>query len=196
MSFSSTINLPLNYDPSLSINLEVPPAATYPKRRHWQIIRNATGRKVKDNPDELEMSEPPGQTGREAHATHFGSFAVLAGALSEEMKRRGAAAKIGEEGKTMLDLIKESLEPVGTLDDGEGSEDAAMTAYVEASTTTATEYFTPQRAAVAEEYIRDMVYGGVDGFAYVRSLAEFVSVDPMEVSFQTLCFTIESDCCF
>ncbi|KDR66932.1 hypothetical protein GALMADRAFT_1137065 [Galerina marginata CBS 339.88] len=35
-------------------------------------------------------------------------------------------------------------------------------------------YWTTQRAAEAEEYVRDLVYGGVDGFAYVRSLAEFV----------------------
>lgn len=35
-------------------------------------------------------------------------------------------------------------------------------------------YWTTQRAAEAENYIRDMVYGGVDGLAYVRSLAEFV----------------------
>lgn len=137
----------------------------------------------------MEIDEPPGQTGREVHATHFGTFAVLAGALSEEMKRRGVITKTSEEEKTMFDLIKESLEPVGTLDNGEGNEDTVMTAYTEASTTTPTEYFTSQRAAVAEEYIRDIVYGGVDGFAYVRSLAEFVSTVPIEVSFQTLRFT-------
>ncbi|KAF7760715.1 hypothetical protein Agabi119p4_10124 [Agaricus bisporus var. burnettii] len=178
--FPSTVNLPLNYDPSLSINHEVPSITTYPKRRHWQIIRNATGRKVKDNPDELETDELPWQTGREAHPADFGSFAVLAGALSEEMKRRGVDTKNGEEEKAVFDLIKESLEPVGVQDDEEGSEDVAMTAYTEASTVTANEYFTPQRAAEAEEYIRDVVYGGVDGFAYARSLAEFVSADPVE----------------
>lgn len=35
-------------------------------------------------------------------------------------------------------------------------------------------YWTTRRAVEAEEYLRDVVYGGVDGFAYVRSLAEFV----------------------
>ncbi|KAF8900844.1 hypothetical protein CPB84DRAFT_1847085 [Gymnopilus junonius] len=38
-------------------------------------------------------------------------------------------------------------------------------------------YFTTQRAAEAEEYLRDLVYGGLEGFAYVRSLAEFVDED-------------------
>lgn len=44
------------------------------------------------------------------------------------------------------------------------------------------DYWTAERAASAERYIRDVVYGGVDGLAYVRSLAEFVrrdSEDPM-----------------
>jgi bromodomain-containing protein 7/9 len=33
-----------------------------------------------------------------------------------------------------------------------------------------------------EEYIRDLVYGGVDGLAYTRSLAEFVTVAQQPVS--------------
>jgi hypothetical protein len=35
-------------------------------------------------------------------------------------------------------------------------------------------YWTQGRAKEAEEYLWDVVYGGLDGLAYVRSLAEFV----------------------
>lgn len=35
-------------------------------------------------------------------------------------------------------------------------------------------YWTTKRAAEGEAYVRDLVYGGIDGLAYVRSLAEFV----------------------
>lgn len=42
-------------------------------------------------------------------------------------------------------------------------------------------YWTHRRATEAEEYIKDVVYGGVEGFAYVRSLAEFVDYSPPEV---------------
>jgi bromodomain-containing protein 7/9 len=53
----------------------------------------------------------------------------------------------------------------------------------QATSTTATDlntdsgpasYWTPARATEAETYIQDVVYGGEDGYAYVRSLAEFV----------------------
>ena len=38
-----------------------------------------------------------------------------------------------------------------------------------------------RRGRAAEDYVRDIVYGGVDGLAYVRSLAEFVKPSPHEV---------------
>lgn len=185
-SFPSTISLPLNYDPSSSINLEVPLATTYSKRRHWHIVRNPVTRKAKENADDFEVDEPPWQAGREAHPTDFGSFAILAGALSEEMQKRGVTPgvmKDAEEEKAVFDLIRESLDPEETPTNGAPAEDAVITEYLQYSTTGAKEYFTSERAAEAEEYIRDVVYGGADGLAYVRSLAEFVSTDLMEVSF-------------
>lgn len=57
--------------------------------------------------------------------------------------------------------------------------EVAPTSLLEANKDTsvalANNYWSTQRAVTAEEYIRDIVYGGVDGLAYVRSLAEFVS---------------------
>ena len=43
------------------------------------------------------------------------------------------------------------------------------------------EYWSPACAKEAESYVRDVVYGGVDGYAYVRSLAEFVGGKPGQV---------------
>ncbi|KAG0696484.1 hypothetical protein DFH29DRAFT_950735 [Suillus ampliporus] len=47
-----------------------------------------------------------------------------------------------------------------------------------------TEYWTDEKAEEAWDYVRDVVYGGVDGFAYVRSIAEFVR-QPEEFPHQT-----------
>lgn len=41
-------------------------------------------------------------------------------------------------------------------------------------------YWTDGRAGEAEEYLKDVVYGGVEGFAYIRSLAEFVTDPPRQ----------------
>lgn len=185
--FPSTISLPLDYDPSSSINLEVALTTTYSKRRHWQIVRNQVGRKAKENAEDNEADESPWHVSREAHPADFGSFAVLAGTLSEEMKKRGVTPgvlKDGEEEKAVFDLIRDSVDSEEVAKEESGNEDAGVSAYLDGSVPSAREYFTSRRAAEAEEYIRDMVYGGADGLAYVRSLAEFVSADPTEVSTQ------------
>lgn len=110
---------------------------------------------------------------REAHAIDFGSFALLAGELAEEMRRRGLAPSVEKEEEANLDLIRSSFD----------YQDRANTLGGTSSTTSDTAdllangYWTAQRAAEAEEYVKDVVYGGVDGFAYVRSLAEFVDRD-------------------
>ncbi len=184
VSFPSTISLPLDYDPSLSINTEIPLATTYSKRRHWHIVRNPVGRKTKDNTEENETDEPPWQVAREVHPADFGSFAVLAGALSEEMKKRGVTPGVlrdGEEEKVIMSFVRDSLVPEGMVTNEELNEDTTAFEYLNGPGFSPNEYFTSQRAAEAEEYIRDVVYGGVDGLAYVRSLAEFVNVD--EVNF-------------
>ncbi|KAG1726832.1 hypothetical protein EDB19DRAFT_1751515 [Suillus lakei] len=46
------------------------------------------------------------------------------------------------------------------------------------------EYWTDEKAEEAWDYVRDVVYGGVNGFAYVRSIAEFVR-PPEETPHQT-----------
>jgi bromodomain-containing protein 7/9 len=107
---------------------------------------------------------------REPHAIDFGSFALLAGGLTEEMRRRGLAPSAEKEEEANLDLIRNSLDCQDRANNlGETSSTTSDTADLLANG-----YWTAQRAVEAEEYVKDVVYGGVDGFAYVRSLAEFV----------------------
>ncbi|KAF8811316.1 hypothetical protein BYT27DRAFT_7253025 [Phlegmacium glaucopus] len=113
------------------------------------------------------------------------------GTMESELDGRGREDK---EEDVMSGLIRSSLDCSQALRNVSGSgggEDGLKVGATAASTTTpaptpttktsrtganllANAYWTTQRAAEAEDYIRDIVYGGVDGLAYVRSLAEFV----------------------
>lgn len=70
--------------------------------------------------------------------------------------------------EALLDAIRENVE---------GDDQT-----VHADNTNADEYWNKKSAAEAQDYVRDMVYGGVDGLAYVRSVAEFVSSPTISVS--------------
>jgi bromodomain-containing protein 7/9 len=174
--FLTSINLPLDYSPP---NILVPLAETagHSSRRHWVITRNLTRRgKEKDNDPEISEGLDSRYL-REAHALDFGSFALLAGALEEEMRRRGILIQEGDDETKALDSLRESMVCEATA-----AGDHLQSGSVESAGSGVTGYWTSQRAAVAEEYIRDLVYGGVDGLAYTRSLAEFVIVAQQSVS--------------
>ena len=164
--FPTMINLPLDHSPpDVSI-----PAST--KRRHWVITRTLT-RRGKEKDDDPEMPEVADLSSlREVQVADFGSFAPLTGALEEEMRRRGIITQEGNDEAKMFDILRHSLNCEATTDNGHAvlgsSEDAGFAA---------TNYWNSKRAAAAEEYIRDLVYGGVDGLAYIRSLAEFVTIE-------------------
>ena len=99
---------------------------------------------------------------------------------------------VGEkEEDVVFGLVRSSLDcsqavkDVGDVEDGLNAGATAASTRAPSPTSTiktsrtgpnllANAYWTTQRAAEAEDYIRDVVYGGVDGLAYVRSLAEFV----------------------
>jgi len=78
-----------------------------------------------------------------------------------------------------LDLIKHSLDMDGRAKDSkaENNDNSKNGVPPDTDVTNLSEngYWTDGQAAEAEEYIKDVVYGGVEGFAYVRSLAEFVN---------------------
>ena len=154
---------------------------------------------------------PAWQVAREANAVDFGCFALLGAELEAEMRRRklgvgvngvngttGSVLNAGEkEEDTMLGLIRSSLDCSQAAKNVGGGEDGTSAAPATAPTPTPTirtartganllanAYWTSQRAAEAEDYIRDVVYGGVDGLAYVRSLAEFVGDYRVRVFFR------------
>ena len=154
---------------------------------------------------------PAWQVAREAHAVDFGCFALLGAELEAEMRRRklgvgvdgvngttGGVLDAGEkEEDTMLGLVRNSLDcsqvarNVGAGEDGAIAAPAKTPAPAPTVRTARTganllanAYWTSQRAAEAEDYIRDVVYGGVDGLAYVRSLAEFVGDHRVRVFFR------------
>jgi len=135
---------PHEYPPSLESKSDFNSS----KRSHWTIMRNATTRAYKSREKEEEEDLPSWQLPREAHALDFGAYGDLGG----EMGRRG----LGTE-EAVLDAIREDADE--TMDVEESDQD---------------KYWNYKRAADAQDYIWDVVYGGVDGLAYVRSLAEFV----------------------
>ena len=170
--------LPLNYVGATSVtpDYQLPTLPVHPvgpqdgKRRHWLITRNATGRqKGKEREDDPEaiLDIPWWEVPRDAHATDMGSFALLAGELADEMVRRGLPAHDHEE--MTLDLIRDDLDCESLAKTLEQKEVASGLGFPVSG------YWTVQRATEAEEYIRDIVYGGIDGLAYARSLAEFVA---------------------
>jgi bromodomain-containing protein 7/9 len=136
------------------------------KRCHWTISRNAPSRgKVKERDDD-DSNSNSWQVPREMQTVDWGALAVLEGLLREEMDKRAQGVG-GETEEKLLHVIRESVDP----DDVENLDISR-------------DHWSLERSKEAKAYVRDVVYGGVDGFAYVRSLAEFVgSVDyPMQVS--------------
>ncbi|KZP09348.1 hypothetical protein FIBSPDRAFT_802176 [Athelia psychrophila] len=126
-----------------------------PKRRHWTILRHVPTRiyKTGNKADGEEDVIPDWQVPRDAHALDFGSFAGLAGewaARDPQMRQENG----------VLAGIREGI----CADDDHGSDTRPGQG----------EFWNLARAADAQAYLRDVVYGGPDGLAYVKSLEEFV----------------------
>ena len=152
------------------------------KRRHWTLTRGASARsKTKDREEDEPgtMPLPP----REAHTVDWGSLALLTSALHAEMAHGGqvqmpaaesSAVDEEDEEETVKETIRDGLqqqanEPVSEATPADG--------LVLNNDNGHASYWTRARAIEAEMHIQEAVYGGVDGYAYVRSLAEFVGDD-------------------
>lgn len=153
-------NLPPNPSTALS---------TIGKRKlhHWTITRNPPRNRARDADDNDDSTGAHlGKRRRVAEAMDYGSFSQLTGLVAAE---NGVLADDFDEAfsteEKFLNSLKISLEkltrPVEMPDkmDIDGEKVLDLEPVVE-----------------ADEYVRDVVYGGIDGLAYVRSLAEFVSV--------------------
>ncbi|KAA1473276.1 hypothetical protein DENSPDRAFT_267040 [Dentipellis sp. KUC8613] len=139
-----------------------------PKYRFWTVNRHTSSRaKAKEREDD----EPPPPTAqpRTAVAADFGAFSTLPARLARESRvpaeHEGTAFTTEEK---LFDALRESIEKrprqgavAGTQSAEELVDDAG--------------YWTQERAMQAQDYIREVVYGGVDGLAYLRSVAEFIT---------------------
>ncbi|KAF9002197.1 hypothetical protein BDQ17DRAFT_1426149 [Cyathus striatus] len=138
---------------TLPLNHPIPSVGPIPeiqnsKRRHWYIVRNTNARlKGRD------------RTRREKGMCLIGAR-EKPGCWIGEVWRGGKQVEVVRE-SLKVDKMREKAEEMRKVK-GKGKEVG---------------YWTDERALEAEEYIRDVVYGGVDGFAYIRSLAEF-TYDP------------------
>jgi bromodomain-containing protein 7/9 len=97
------------------------------------------------------------------------------------MRRRGVVLPEGlEDADTLLKgTVRDSVEvPMVAADGADGGDGGGGTG---PPVFDPKEYWSTPNALDAEGYIRDVVYGGVDGLAYVRSLAEFVATAPLDV---------------
>ncbi|KAF7290811.1 Bromodomain-containing 7 [Mycena indigotica] len=138
--------------------------------RHWTVHRNFGNRRPLDPPPVYERSwEEP----REAHILDFGSFAKVAGLLHSRIG--GVVPELHDEAEKLAkDAVKATVEaPPRHL--------STLTNVFEVrATEPEKEYWGKERKLEAEGYIIDMLYGGVEGLAYVRSLAEFISSPPLD----------------
>lgn len=145
---SATVPSPVN----ISLKRDLPQAApeltaTPTKRRHWTINRHSGRARAKDGDEEdAHISLPR----REHATTDYGSMS----ALMADLTTQESPQNITDQQK-LFDLLRNSI-------DGRGTSSAPDTDPTEAA------------ALNAQDYIWSLVYGGVDGLAYVRSLAEFI----------------------
>lgn len=156
--FPGPVNVPSTCPSPMLATLVASTSQSTPRRRHWTIVRNASTRaKLKEKEDE-ELQSTESQ--RDPFPSDFGSFAALGAEL-------GTSACSEERLATSIRASIENRPITRSLKAGVDSE-----------------YWTDEKAEEAWDYVRDVVYGGVNGFAYVRSIAEFVR-PPEEISHQT-----------
>ena len=137
------------------------------RRRHWTINRNTAGRKREKEPEEEE--EPAWKAPRDMHTTDFGVYSQLPGQLAQEYRVTDVGKSLGSESQT-YGAIRRIVEHIWTT---------RSQAYDDSTDLVDGGYWL-RRGRLAEDYLRDMVYGGLDGFAYIRSLADFVAPTSMQ----------------
>ena len=140
------------------------------KRKHWSIQRNAPSRR-RDATNDGEEDIPSWKAPREHHACDYGAIAILQEQLAREYGLSNVSLNLGSEPQ-LFTAIRQTVDrgvppnPAHTMDDMDLTEEG----------------YWKRRGRLAEDYMKDLVYGGVDGLAYIRSLAEFVSKPETEVS--------------
>ncbi|EKM51004.1 uncharacterized protein PHACADRAFT_262946 [Phanerochaete carnosa HHB-10118-sp] len=162
--FPSPSTLPRNRPQPQPPLHTVDKSGTKSRRRYWSIVRSAPARRGKDREGEGEEELPSWKAPREPHSTDYGTFATLAGTLAQEYRVQNVGTDLGSEAQ-LFGALRHSIDQgLSWRDPSWANDDLDLTE----------QGYWARRGRAAEDYIRDVVYGGVDGLAYVRSLADFV----------------------
>lgn len=135
------------------------------KRRHWTIARNAPARRARDATIDGEEEFPAWKAPHDAHSTDYGVFATLAGHVAHEYRVQNPRADLASEAQ-LFGVLRHSIDRAVAW---------RHPSWTQEELDRTSEGYWARRGRAAEDYVQDVVYGGVDGLAYVRSLAEFVS---------------------
>ena len=157
--FPSPSQGPLQIDLPLPINVpppKSPPVAPAPvsqpsesnksKYHHWTVTRPTSQRGKAKDPVEERPPTPEWRKPRPLHTADFGLFPLLATSLSPEGTTEALATQ-----ERLFEALHTSLE-------------GAVHSQTDTSPATS-----------AQSWLQEVVYGGFDGLAYLRSIAEFVT---------------------
>ncbi|KAI0701303.1 hypothetical protein BC835DRAFT_1323237 [Cytidiella melzeri] len=153
------------------LDLEPPPLkpASSRPRKHWSIQRSAPVRRRETTYDN-EEAIPSWRASREHHACDYGTLAILQEQLAREYGLSDVGQSFGSESQ-LFTAVRRTVDRGVAVNPAHTNDDLDLTE----------EGYWTRRGRQAEDYMKDMVYGGVDGLAYVRSVAEFVHNPESEV---------------
>lgn len=135
--------------PVVSAPVPQPSESNKSKYRYWTVTRPTSQRGKAKDPVEERPPTPEWRKPRPLHTADFGLFPLLATSLSPEGTTEALATQ---------ERLFEALHT--------GLESAARS---QTDTNPATS---------AQSWLQEVVYGGFDGLAYLRSIAEFVTPNP------------------
>ena len=154
--------------PAAPVSQPTPTESNKSKYRHWTITRPTPQRgRAKDPAVEERPPTPEWRKPRPLHTADYGLFPSLAitGPSSPGGKPEALATQ-----ERLSEALYASLEnPTVAVGPSEAFSSCSTTTINKRPTATAT---------VAQSWLREVVYGGWDGLAYTRSVAEFVAPHP------------------
>lgn len=170
-----------------AVSTSTPPARPPKRRCHWTIVRNVPARsrgKDKDGETTVDDALTTWKVPRDAGPADYGSFATFLGELAASAVGPITRAGVGGAGISAAEYmygseprlfatIRSTIEHRGAKRKHEAEADDAHA--IKNGEQDTESFWTDERAEEAWDFLRDVVYGGVDGYAYVRSLAEFVA---------------------
>ncbi|KAI6043621.1 hypothetical protein EDC04DRAFT_2562485 [Pisolithus marmoratus] len=154
------------------------------KRKHWTVVRHSTTRSRLKDTDQEEHTVPASKTSHEALPADWGTFAELLGRLAADPASRSNTCANEQ---NLLAALRSSISPKQVPHSVPASSLSWLPPH-RPIPQVVPEFWTDAAVRDGWDYLLDMVYGGVDGFAYVRSLADFLHRPPeVEVCFNASC---------